>query len=157
MGIEKDKIKTEGVEVKQHVEKSVKGIKKLIQEFKDFAMRGNMIDMAVGIVIGTAFTTMIKSIVEDTFIPFVLFLFGDGGDYEGLIWHGIKYGKSISSIINFLILAAVVFVVVKAMNALSNIAKKDSEKDENIDAETELSVLEDIRELLKEQKNTANL
>lgn len=156
MNKDKEKIIIDGEEVKQQVEKRVRGVRKLIQEFKDFAMRGNMIDMAVGIVIGTAFTAMVKSIVEDTFLPLISFFFGDGGDYEGLIWHGIEYGKSISAIINFLILAAVVFAVVKAMNALSNLASKKNEEKDDVIAETELSVLEDIRELLKEQQKSAN-
>lgn len=140
-------------EMKEGAIKSVKGIRKLLQEFKDFAMRGNMIDMAVGIVIGTAFTTMVNSLVKDTFMPFVeLLIGGNGDDFAGLSYKGINYGDTISAIINFIILAAIVFVVVKGMNALANISKKESEKDEDVAVETELAVLEEIRDLLKEQK-----
>lgn len=148
-----EKITPDTEQVKEHVEKRVRGIKKLIQEFKDFAMRGNMIDMAVGIVIGTAFTAMVQSIVNDTFMPLVEYFIGGGAaDYEGLKWHTVNYGMTISAIINFIILAAIVFVVVKAMNALSNIAKKEQEKDDDVQVATELAVLEEIRDLLEEQK-----
>ena len=141
-------------EMRDGMKKGAKGIKKLFQEFKDFAMRGNMIDMAVGIVIGSAFTALVNSLVKDTFMPFVTLIIGGnaGEEFEGLAWNGIKYGETISAIINFIILAAVVFLVVKAMNALSNMSKRNQDKEEEIIAATELSVLQDIKKLLEEQQ-----
>lgn len=158
MSKKKDKISAAAEDVKEGAIKSVKGMRKLLQEFKDFAMRGNMIDMAVGIVIGTAFTAMVNSLVKDTFIPFITFVIGGGAeDFKGLAWKGIEYGNTITAIINFIILAAVVFVVVKAMNALAGIAQKNKEEEAAAVEATELKVLEEIRDLLKDSEKASKI
>ncbi len=138
-------------DIKVGVEKSVKGVGKIIKEFKDFAMRGNMIDMAVGIVMGTAFSAMVKSIVDQTLIPAILYFFG-GTKLENLKYHDINYGESISAIINFFILAAVVFLVVKTMNAVASINDKKNEEEPEPDPNPEVELLKEIRDLLKEEK-----
>jgi large conductance mechanosensitive channel len=98
----------------------------VIQEFKKFALRGNVIDMAVGIIIGGAFGTVVKSLVEDVIMPPIGALTG-GIDFKELKWElpalpgiqaaTIKYGSFINNAITFLIVAWAVFMLVKAINA----------------------------------------
>ena len=101
-------------------EKEVKGIKKFFEEFKAFAMRGNVLDMAVGVVIGGAFTAIVNSLVNDIINPAIgLFFnadFSDVGIHVGDVMIGI--GSFINAIINFLIVAFVLFVVIKFVNSL---------------------------------------
>ena len=101
-------------------EKEVKGIKKFFEEFKAFAMRGNVLDMAVGVVIGGAFTAIVNSLVNDIINPAIgLFFnadFSDVGIHVGDVMIGI--GSFINAIINFLIVAFVLFMVIKTINAL---------------------------------------
>ena len=101
-------------------EKEIKGIKKFFEEFKAFAMRGNVLDMAVGVVIGGAFTAIVNSLVNDIINPSIgLFFnadFSDVGIHVGDVMIGI--GSFINAIINFLIVAFVLFVVIKTINAL---------------------------------------
>ena len=101
-------------------EKKVRGIKKFLEEFKAFAMRGNVLDMAVGVVIGSAFTAIVNSLVNDIINPAIgLFFnadFSDVGIHIGDVTIGV--GSFINAIINFLIVAFVLFVVIKAVNAL---------------------------------------
>ena len=96
-------------------EKEVKGIKKFFEEFKAFAMRGNVLDMAVGVVIGGAFTAIVNSLVNDIINPAIgLFFnadFSDVGIHVGDVMIGI--GSFINAIINFLIVAFVLFVGIK--------------------------------------------
>lgn len=104
-------------------------MKKFLDEFKKFISRGNVMDMAVGIIIGGAFTGIVSSLVEDIINP-LLGLFG-GMNFEQykLQLTGevtLNYGKFISSIINFLIMALVIFFLIKVMNkATSLVAKKE--------------------------------
>ena len=137
-------------EIKDGVGKSVRGMKKVLMEFKDFALRGNMIDMAVGIVIGTAFGAMVKSIVEDTLLPAITYFIG-GANYEDLAYHGIKYGLTITHIINFFILALVVFLVIKTMNVLAGI-RKSAQEEEKEEVAKEIELLSEIRDIMKGNK-----
>ena len=100
--------------------KEVKGIKKFFEEFKAFAMRGNVLDMAVGVVIGGAFTAIVTALVEDIINPLIgLFFKADFSDVViGLGGSSIKIGEFVNSIINFLIVAFVLFVVIKFVNSL---------------------------------------
>ena len=95
-------------------------MKKFIEEFKQFAMRGNVLDMAVGVVIGGAFTAIVNSLVNDIINPAIgLFFnadFSEVGIHVGDVMIGI--GSFINAIINFLIVAFVLFVVIKTINAL---------------------------------------
>ena len=101
-------------------EKEVKGIKKFFEEFKAFAMRGNVLDMAVGVVIGGAFTAIVNSLVNDIINPAIgLFFnadFSDVGIHVGDVMIGI--GSFINAVINFLIVAFVLFLTIKAINML---------------------------------------
>ena len=97
-------------------------MKKFFNEFKAFISRGNVMDMAVGIIIGGAFTSIVSSLVEDIITP-ILGLFG-GMNFDKLSWNilgevTLNYGKFLTAIINFLIMAFVVFVIVKTINTAS--------------------------------------
>ena len=102
------------------MEEKKSGIKKFFEEFKAFAMRGNVLDMAVGVVIGGAFTAIVTALVEDIINPLIgLFFKADFSDVViGLGGSSIKIGSFINAIINFLIVAFVLFVVIKTINAL---------------------------------------
>ena len=109
-------------------EKEIKGIKKFFEEFKAFAMRGNVLDMAVGVVIGSAFTAIVNSLVNDIINPAIgLFFnadFSDVGIHIGEVTIGV--GSFINAIINFLIVAFVLFTVIKAINALHKKPKEEA-------------------------------
>ena len=102
-------------------------MKNLVNEFKEFINRGNVIDMAVGIIIGGAFTAIVASLTDDIINPFIkLITGGNGTDVAGLTIpvpgteNGIDFGAFISAIINFLIVAFIVFMMVKAFNKMKN-------------------------------------
>ena len=102
-------------------------MKKFMNEFKAFISRGNVMDMAVGIIIGGAFTAIVTSLVNDIINP-ILGVFG-GKDFSQLSIPlkgdaALNYGNFIASIINFLIMAFIVFLIVKFMNKLSSLGKK---------------------------------
>ena len=97
-------------------------MKKFMEEFKKFICRGNVMDMAVGIIIGGAFTAIVNSLVADIINP-ILGIFG-GMNFDQLIWNvngaEIAYGKFITAIINFLIMAFVIFWLVRTINKISD-------------------------------------
>lgn len=107
-------------------------IKKFFEEFKKFISKGNVMDMAVGIIIGGAFTSIVSSLVNDIINP-ILGLFG-GMNFDQLAWNitgdvTLNYGKFITAVVNFLIMALIVFLIVKIMNtAMSRIHKEEPPK-----------------------------
>lgn len=102
-------------------------IKKFFEEFKDFAMKGNVMDMAVGIIIGAAFTAIVTSLVDDIISP-LLGLLVDV-NFSGLAAKvggaTFAYGKFIMAVINFILIALVLFCIVKALNKASRIGKSE--------------------------------
>ena len=111
-------------------------MKKFIEEFKAFINRGSVMDMAVGVIIGGAFTSIVTSLVEDILSP-IIGLFG-GKNFDSLSVNildevTLNYGKFITAVVNFLIMAVVVFLIVKAMNTA---AAKFSKKEEAVEAAT---------------------
>jgi large conductance mechanosensitive channel len=98
----------------------------LWQEFKDFAFKGNMIDLAVGVIIGAAFGRVVSSLVDHIFMPLLAAAGAGGKGYEGLHFtvHGsrVNYGQFIGALVNFLIVAAVIFVVI--FKLLGSIVKR---------------------------------
>lgn len=106
---------------------------KFLNEFKQFAMRGNVLDMAVGVIIGGAFTAIVNSLVNDMLMPLLSLLTG-GFDFSGLciaLGEGenaatINYGSFISAIINFLLIALVIFLIIKAINKVSRKKKEET-------------------------------
>ncbi len=105
-------------------------IQKFMKEFKEFISRGNVMDMAVGIIIGGAFTSIVSSLVEDIINP-ILGLFGgmnfDQYSVKLLGQATLNYGKFITAVINFLIMALVIFLIVKAVNTASEKLSKKEE------------------------------
>jgi large conductance mechanosensitive channel len=123
-------------------------MKPFIKEFKAFALRGNVFDLAIGVVIGTAFGAITSSLVTDIITPPLGLLIG-GIDFSTLAIPlggeaSIAYGKFIQALINFTIIAFALFLVMKALNSMK---KKEAENPTVKPAE--LSVLEEIRDILK--------
>ena len=105
-------------------------MKKFMEEFKKFICRGNVMDMAVGIIIGGAFTAIVNSLVTDIINP-LLGLFG-GTNFDNLEWNitgdvVLAYGKFITAVINFLIMAFIIFVLVRTINKISEKKRKKEE------------------------------
>ena len=121
----------------------------MLKEFKQFISRGNVIELAVGVIIGGAFTGIVTSLNEDIITP-VLGMFG-GVDFSSLSITfrdtKIMYGAFIHSVIDFLIVAFCLFLIVKAINKLTH--KKEEEKPKAPAKSAELKTLEEIRDLLK--------
>ena len=127
-------------------------MKAFIEEFKAFALRGNVLEMAVGVIIGGAFTSIINSLVNDVFAPIFGILTG-GIDFSSLSF-GIKgaqimIGNFINAVISFLLVAFCIFLFVKAINRLTKKAKEEAVSPAP-DPQEEL--LREIRDLLKESR-----
>lgn len=134
---------------------------KIIVEFKEFISRGNVVDMAVGIIIGAAFTAIVTSVVEDLIMPIIGIIVG-GFDFKSLsvtVGNGehaavLTYGSFIQAIVNFLIIAVCVFGIIKIMNTFAAKTKKQSEPEKPNDPPkptNEELLLTEIRDLLKRQ------
>ena len=89
----------------------------LVKEFKEFAMKGNVVDMAIGVVIGGAFGSIVTSVVEDLITPIIGAIFGQP-DFSAITLGPIQLGNFINAVVNFLIIALCLFAVVKAINKL---------------------------------------
>ena len=102
-------------------------MKKFMKEFKDFAMRGNVIDLAVGVIIGGAFKGIVDSLVKDIISPLIGLIAKK--DFSALsvkvMEVDVHYGAFITAVINFLIMAFVIFLLVKGLNSLSRLGKKE--------------------------------
>ncbi|MDY3315758.1 large conductance mechanosensitive channel protein MscL [Riemerella anatipestifer] len=119
-----------------------------VKEFKEFAVRGNVIDLAVGVIIGGAFGKIVNSLVEDVITPALLSPMLEKIGAENiaqLSWNGIKYGSFLSAIISFLCIAFVLFVMIKGINKL----KKEEKVEEVPAGPTQEELLAEIRDLLK--------
>lgn len=146
--------------MKKEVSKEAKeNVKKGFGEFKEFISKGNVVDMAVGVIIGSAFGKIVTSLVEKILMPIIGVLIG-GLDFSDLsIRVGnakVGYGSFIQSIVDFLIVAFCLFLIVKAMNKVQDAVKKNEideaiEKEQENDAK-EIEVLTEIRDLLKNKK-----
>lgn len=121
-------------------------IKREAKEFKEFILRGNILDLAVGVIIGGAFSKIVSSLVNDILMPIIGILIG-GVDFKNLSLtigdSKIAYGNFIQNIIDFLIIAGFIFVVIKIMNKVLKPKKAKTKKPDDI------ILLEEIRDLLK--------
>ena len=126
----------------------------MLKEFKTFISKGNVVDLAVGVIVGGAFGKIVSSLVDNILMPIIGALIG-GIDFSNLSIKvkdaTIAYGLFIQNVIDFLIVAFCIFLFVKAINKITNLAKKKEEKKEEVVVETELSVLKEIRAELKKQ------
>jgi large conductance mechanosensitive channel len=127
----------------------------MLKEFRDFIMRGNVIDLAVAVVIGAAFTAIVNSLVGDIIMPLVGVLMG-GVDFSSLsVTVGsavISYGKFIQAVINFLLIGLTMFLIIKAMNNLQKLSTKPKEATSPAPVTPEdIQLLREIRDLLKQR------
>ena len=145
-------------------------MKKFLNEFREFAMRGNVLDMAIGVIIGSAFGKITTSLVNDVFMPLIGLLIGgvdlgqlnltlkaavmDGDTVvKGPVTLGL--GTFLSTVIDFILVAFVIFLMVKAINQFHKLTKKKEEEapaPEEPEAPTSEELLTEIRALLKEQQ-----
>ena len=133
----------------------------LIKEFKEFAMRGNVIDLAVGVIIGASFGKIIASLVDDIIMPPLGYLMG-GIDFANKKWIlkpedsinklaevSIKYGKFINTLLQFVIIAFCIFMIIKFLNSLK---RKQEVVEVAVIPGKEEMLLSEIRDILKNQK-----
>lgn len=135
----------------------------MLKEFKAFISRGNVVDLAVGVIVGGAFGKIVTSLVNDILMPIIGILLG-GIDFTNLTITikdaTITYGLFIQNVIDFLIVAFCVFLFVKVINNLSKLGHKSDKKKDNVRkqvVETELSILKEIRDELTKQNKKATL
>ncbi len=136
-------------------------MKNFIQEFKNFAIKGNMIDMAIGIIIGTAFNNVINTLVKKIIMP-PLSLLTDGVNFsnrkyilrqatEGLEEVALDYGEMFEVLIDFLIIALTIFMVIKGINKLKN--KAEDPDDVEVETPKNIQLLSNLEKLMKEQNS----
>lgn len=122
-----------------------------VKEFKEFAIKGNVVDLAIGVVIGAAFGKIVTSLIEDVITPLVLNPVMNAAHLKNLnelvILGTVKYGNFLAAIINFLVVAFVLFLIIKAINKMK--AKEEKKPDEPSKEEV---LLTEIRDILKEKK-----
>ena len=126
----------------------------MLKDFKAFVMRGNVLDLAVAVVIGVAFNAVVTSLVNDVIMQVIAAIFGKA-NFDKLTWtlNGgiIYYGRFLTALINFLIIAATLFVIIKAFEQLQKRRKAEGE-DVAEDKSDEVVLLTEIRDLLSERR-----
>jgi len=141
-------------------------MKNIIKEFKEFAIKGNVFDMAVGIIIGTAFSKVVSSLVADIITPFISYFTGEVDfknlsitlrpeqiDENGTLVQqlvSINYGNFLQNTIDFLIIALCIFAVIKVFNSLKR--KAENVEDKTVSTPKDIELLTEIRDLLKRDK-----
>lgn len=129
-------------------------MKKFLQEFKEFAMRGNVMDLAVGVIIGGAFSAITTSLINDIIMP-IIGIFVSEASFADLYFYvngaTITYGNFIQAVLNFIIMAFIVFCMVKAINKLSR-KKEEAPPPPPPEPSQEEKLLTEIRDLLKEKQ-----
>ena len=126
----------------------------MLKELKSFLLRGNVVDLAVAVIIGAALGAIVTSLVNDIITPLILnpALSAAGVDkIAELSWNGIAYGNFLSAVINFLVIGTVLFFIVKAAEKAQSLGKKQEEVVEEEPAPTELEVLQEIKALLEKK------
>jgi len=122
----------------------------IISEFKAFALRGNVIDLAIGVIIGGAFGKIVSSLIEDVITPLILkpaLATAHLSKIDELtVFGGVKYGVFLSALINFIIIAFVLFLIIKGLNATQ---RKEDDKANAAGSPTQEELLIQIRDLLK--------
>ena len=120
---------------------------KIFQEFKEFAVKGNILELAVAVILGGAFGAIVASLVEDVITPLLLAPALEAihaTDLDKLVWKSVKYGKFIAAIIKFVFTAAVLFAIIQSFN---KVAKKEAAKP--APTPEEIALLREIRDSLK--------
>lgn len=128
------------------------------KEFKAFIMRGNVIELAVGLVMGSAFTAIVNALVDNIIMPFIAGLSGNASvENLSFPFNGaeIAYGSFLQAVIDFLLIAAVLFFIIKTLNTVTTRLKKEEEQKEASTKEPSAEdYLKEIRDLLIQEKNT---
>ncbi len=139
----------------------------LLKEFKEFALKGNVMDMAVGVLIGGAFSAIVTALTTDFINPLIASIGGaeiaglirlpwvnyEGLDVETATALSLNYGDFITAIINFIIIAIILFILIKSMNKLMTLGKKKEEEAEApAEPSDEVKLLTEIKDLLAEKK-----
>ena len=144
-------------EVIKKSEESIKKLEKGASEFKTFISKGNVVDMAVGVIIGSAFGKIVTSLVNDVLMPLIGVILG-GLDFSNLSIKvgdaSIKYGSFIQSVVDFLIIALCIFTMLQILNSLKEKADKKlghKKEEEKPKKDEQIVLLEEIRDLLKKQ------
>lgn len=111
-------------------------MKKIVEEFKAFIMRGNVLDLAVGVIIGAAFQGIVTSLCDDVISPFLGIFGGMNFDQMSFTVNGavISYGKFLTAVINFLIMALIIFFLVKFINKIMSLGRKQKKEEEEATA-----------------------
>ena len=140
-------------------------MKKFVSDFKEFVSKGNVMDMAVAVIIGAAFGKIVTSLVDDIIMPLITLITG-GASVEEWKWvisaaevaedgtelvaeNALRYGLFIQNIIDFLIVAFVIFLVLRAFMKMKDKMSKKPEEEEEVATETQEDVIKDMRRLLK--------
>ena len=130
-------------------------MKKFLEEFKTFAMRGNVVDLAVGVIIGGAFSSITNSLINDIIMP-IVGIFVSEASFANLTLSvggaAITYGSFIQAVLNFLILAFVVFCMVKTVNRVTRGKKEEAAPPPPPQPSPEEKLLTEIRDLLRERQ-----
>ena len=127
---------------------------KMLKDLKEFLLRGNVVDLAVGVIIASAFGAIVTSFVNDIITPLLLNPALKAAKIERiaeLSWNGVAYGNFLSAVINFLVVGTVLFFVIKAMEKAQNLRKKEEVAEEAPAGPTELEVLQEIKALLEKK------
>ena len=139
---------------KERIKKEKDKVNKFLGEFKTFVSRGNVLDLAVGVVVGGAFSKIVTSLVNDIITPFIGVIIG-GRDFSNLSLRigeaSIAYGAFIQNIIDFLLIAFCIFIFIKFINKIFIKKKEEEKKEETPKKSDEVLLLEEIRDLLKKQ------
>lgn len=123
----------------------------MLKELKAFLLRGNVVDLAVAVIIGAAFGAIVTSFVNDIITPLILNPALEAAHVKNiaeLTWNGVAYGSFLSAVINFLVIGTVLFFVVKAAEKAQNLGKKEEAAEEEVAAPTQEELLAEIRDLL---------
>ena len=123
----------------------------MIKELKDFLFRGNILDLAVAVILGAAFNAIITSLVGDIITPLILNPALNAAGVEklaNLAWTGVAYGSFLSAVLNFLIVGTTLFFIVKAANKSMSLGKKEEETADEPAGPTQEELLAEIRDLL---------
>ena len=126
-------------------------IQDMLKDLKAFLLRGNIVDLAVAVVIGAAFGAIVTSFVNDIITPLILNPALEAAHVKNiaeLTWNGVAYGSFLSAVINFLVIGTVLFFVVKAAEKAQNLGKKEEAAEEEVAGPTQEELLAEIRDLL---------
>ena len=111
-------------------------MKKFFNEFKEFALKGNVMDLAIGMIIGAAFTAIVTSLVNDVIMPLLSLITAGYLDFSHIIWHvhnvEVNFGALLNAVVTFICIALVLFLMIKLINKVKEAAKKEEEAEPTV-------------------------